>query len=291
MSCENRNDGSDSTASRAAERKAKNWRIEEPSRSNLALCDLRESINLYWFWMYLGWNDILQRYRGSMLGPFWLTITTGIFIAGLGPLYANLFGADPRVYLPTMTMGIVVWGFITGSINDSCKVFINAGPLMKQIKLPRSMHIMHVLCRNTIVFLHSIPIIIVVMIYADIPLGLNTLLIIPGFVLLCLNLLWICFAVAIISTRYRDVAPIISSVLTLAFFLTPVLWHPGTRNVPSWVIHFNPFAAFIELLRAPLLNTPIPLPHVFMALVTAVVGVSLIWLMFVRYRKYIIYWI
>ena len=291
MISEIRQNGADAQPSQSAMHKTTDRSENDLSPATMAWLDLLQSVKLYWFWMALGWNDILQRYRGSMLGPFWLTLTTGIFIAGLGPLYAKLFGTNPRDYLPTMTMGIVSWSFITSSINESSKVFINSATLMKQMKLPRSMHLFHVLWRSTIVLVHNIPIVVVVMIYAGISPGFYTLAIIPGFLLLCINLLWIGFAVAIIATRYRDVVQIIQSVLTLAFFLTPVLWHPSTRRVPSWVVHLNPFAAFIEMLRAPLLNAPIDTPHIVMALSTAVIGLFLSWRLFVRYRKYIIYWV
>src|SRR5438105_4857880 len=90
------------------------------SQAILAWLDFTHALKMSWFWLALGWNDILRRYRGSMLGPFWLTITVGAFIAGLGPLYAELFSLDVKQYLPFMALGVTTWWFITGTITDSC---------------------------------------------------------------------------------------------------------------------------------------------------------------------------
>ena len=257
----------------------------------LAWQDLFDALLHARFWLAIGWNDIVQRYRGSILGPFWLTLSTAVFIAGLGPLYATLFGLKVREYLPYMATGIVCWNFIVASINKSSRAFVDAGPLMREIRMPRMTHILHVLWRNVIIFAHNIPVIAAVMIYAEVPLGLNTLAIIPGFALLLVNLFWIAVVTSIIAARYRDVVQIISSILLLAFFLTPVLWNPNMQKVPWWLIDLNPFAAFIELVRAPILDHPLSLPLLINAALTAVLGSLVAALMFVRYRKHLVYWV
>ncbi|MDT5302003.1 MAG: lipopolysaccharide transport system permease protein, partial [Mycobacterium sp.] len=42
-------------------------------------------------WLHLGWQDIKQRYRRSVLGPIWITIATGTMAVALGGLYSKLF--------------------------------------------------------------------------------------------------------------------------------------------------------------------------------------------------------
>src|ERR1700686_2821463 len=77
-------------------------------------------------WTILGWDDIRQRYRRSVIGPFWITLSMGIFILVLGVIYSRLFHTDLQTYLPYLTVGFVVWGFISASANDSCIAFIDA---------------------------------------------------------------------------------------------------------------------------------------------------------------------
>jgi lipopolysaccharide transport system permease protein len=260
-------------------------------KRRLALADLKETMGLSWFWLSLGWIDILQRYRGSILGPFWLTLTAAAFITGLGPLYAKLFKLDMAEYLPYLAIGFPTWAFINGAISDCCNAFINAGDKMKQIRLPRLAILFQVIWRNIIVFAHSFPIFAVVLFYLGPSFSPVMLLAIPGFILVVLNIVWIGLAVAILCARYRDVAPIIASVLQLVFFLTPVMWDYRQQRVDPLFVALNPFAAYIELVRSPLLERVPDAAFVLCALATLLVGTSVAAVLFVRARQRIVYWV
>ena len=41
-----------------------------------AFGDLRTGFSQRELWLHLGWQDIKQRYRRSVIGPFWITIAT-----------------------------------------------------------------------------------------------------------------------------------------------------------------------------------------------------------------------
>lgn len=253
--------------------------------------DLRETLSLYWFWIALGWNDTLQRYRGSLLGPFWITLTTAVFIVGLGPLYSQLFKLNMAEYLPFMAIGITAWGFITGTINDACNAFIGSGHMIKQVRMPRLVLIFRVVWRNIISFMHNIPIFILVFIFFGQNLNAHIFEIIPGFVIVCLNLVWISLVVAIFCARYRDIAPIVGSILQIGFFVTPVMWNYKTQNVSPWVVQINPFATLIELLRAPLLGESIKLNFFISSGVLLFTGGVISIILFARYRRQIVYWV
>ena len=79
------------------------------SMSLLAIRDVRDGIRLWPLWGRLGWNDILQRYRRSLLGPFWLTASMAIMVVSLGVLYANLFKTEIQDFMPFLCVGLLVW--------------------------------------------------------------------------------------------------------------------------------------------------------------------------------------
>jgi lipopolysaccharide transport system permease protein len=114
---------------------------------------------------------------------------------------------------------------------------------------------------------------------------------IPGFALVCLNLLWITLLLAIVCLRYRDMIQIVNSVLLLGFFFTPVMWNPKLQKVNAWVVNANPFASFLEVVRAPLMGDAVSGPLLAMALVLPLFGGALAAWAFARYRKQIIYWV
>src|SRR5262249_43426709 len=156
-----------------------------------------------------------------------------------------------------------------GTINECCNAFIASSHLMKQVRLPRLALLFRVIWRNIIASLHNLPIYAVIFIAFGLPADWHLLAILPGFALVCLNLAWMGLIVAILCARFRDITPIIGAVLQIGFFITPVMWSPKLQRVDPWIVDVNPFAALIELVRAPLMANEIS---------PALLGLSLLWL-------------
>ena len=74
-----------------------------------AMRDLREGFGKRELWLHLGWQDIKQRYRRSVLGPFWITIATGTTAVAMGLLYSKLFKLPLEEHLPYVTLGLIIW--------------------------------------------------------------------------------------------------------------------------------------------------------------------------------------
>ena len=129
------------------------YNIRSPTM--LIFNDMTAGSKMYQLWGKLGWNDIIQRYQRSILGPLWLTISMGVLIGALGFLYANLFKMDLSTYLPFLTVGFILWQLVSGILLDGCNAFVSAEGIIKQIKLPLSLHICHLLFRHQDFF--SIP--------------------------------------------------------------------------------------------------------------------------------------
>ena len=265
------------------------------SQTELALLDIKRGARARHLWGLLGWQDIRRRYRRSVLGPFWLTISMGVLVAALGTLYGTLLNVEFAVYVPFLALGFVVWTLISSLVTDGCTAFTGAESIIKQTNLPLSVHVYRMVWRHVLVFCHNVAIFVVVAVVFSIWPGWTGLLALPGLVLLCLNGMWMGLFLGIISARFRDVPPIVASVIRIAFFVTPIIWMPelmpGRAAMLSLVLDFNPFFHFLELVRAPLLGqTP--------GLVSwlAVSGMTLGgWLatfaLFRRYRRRIAYWV
>ena len=82
-------------------------------------------------WLHLGWQDIKQRYRRSVLGPFWITIETGTTAVAMGGLYSKLFHLQLSVHLPYVTLGLIIWNLINASILEGADVFVASEGLIK----------------------------------------------------------------------------------------------------------------------------------------------------------------
>ncbi len=253
--------------------------------------DLYEGIASWRLWTTFGWNDIRQRYRRSVLGPFWMTISMSVLIIVLGFLYSRIFHADIETYLPYLALGFICWGFISSSISETCEAFRESERIIKQIKIPFSMHIFRVVWRNLIVFFHTAILFVPIALFFGIPLRPVTLLVVPGLALLFINLTWLGLTLAILSTRFRDVPPIVATLLQITMFATPIMWPVSAVGDQTFIININPVYHLIELVRTPLLGDEVMALTWIVAVGMAVVGWLTALILFRRVGHQIVYWL
>jgi ABC-type polysaccharide/polyol phosphate export permease len=242
-------------------------------------------------WTILGWDDIRQRYRRSILGPLWITLSMGAFILVLGVIYGRLFHINLETYMPYLTVGYIVWGFISAVTNDSCGAFHQGSGIIKQIKLPYATYPLRVVWRNFIVFLHTIVIFIPVAIYFQVIPGWSAFLAIPGLLLVIINVTWVAAVLAIVSTRYRDVQQIISTIIQLMMFATPIMWTVASLGNARIVAEINPVYHLIEIVRTPMLGAPPELRSWLVAGALAVMGSLLATGLLVSKSRRIVFWL
>jgi len=201
---------------------------------------------------YFAWSDTKARYRRSTLGPLWLVIGTGIGVAGLGLLWSILLNQEKSVLIPSLTIGLVAWQLIAGSIIDSTSAFTRNAAVIKNIETPFLLFPLQLMLRHLVNFAHNGIIILIVLAIFPPPVGMAQLLLVPGLLLVVLNLFWIVSLIAIIGTRFRDIEQIVSSLVPLLFFLSPVIYKPDHLGVMESIAWFNPLAYFITLIRDPI---------------------------------------
>jgi len=242
-------------------------------------------------WGTLGWHDIRQRYRRSVIGPFWFTLSTALLTVVLGVLYSSLFQAEISTYLPYVACGLVIWQLIGTVMNESCTVFMSSGYLIKQLRLPLTVHVARMVWRNFAIFAHSIPVVLLLLLAFDHWPGLEGLLAIPAILVLMLHGVWISTVVGILCARFRDIPPIVTNVVQLSFFFTPIFWMPEVLTERAWLVDFNPFYHVIEIVRAPLLGRPMHVESWYLSLGLLVGGFLLAWRLMSKYRDRVPYWL
>ena len=169
------------------------------SQTEVALLDLVQGARAHHLWGLLGWQDIRRRYRRSILGPFWITISMGVFVAALGTLYGALLKVELAEYVPYLALGFIVWTLISSMLTDGCTVFTAAEGIIKQVNQPLSVHLYRIVWRNFIIFSHNAVIFVVVAVLFSVWPGVTGLLALVGLVLLCLNGAWAGLLLGIVS--------------------------------------------------------------------------------------------
>lgn len=260
-------------------------------KSRLAALDIRDGFGLWRLAATLGWLDIQLRYRGSLLGPIWLTLSTAVMIGSLGVLYGALFHMDVRSYLPYLALSQVLWAFLSTLISDACGCFTAADAVIRSVRMPLFVHALRVLVRNLLILAHNIVVVVVVdLIYSVWP-GWLMLLSLPALVLWLVDSLAVILLLGAVGARFRDIPPIVGSVVQIAFFVTPVIWKPEQLGVHAWVLPLNPAFDLLQIVRAPLLGEVAAASVWGAALGYSVLLLAMTWWLFTRARGRVAFWI
>ncbi|MBC3186625.1 ABC transporter permease [Corynebacterium sp. zg-331] len=263
-----------------------------------AWADLVRGFGQRELWLQLGWQDIKQRYKRSVLGPLWITIATGVMALALGLLYSVLFAIPLADFLPHVTVGLIIWGFISGCIKEGADVFIDNEGLIKQLPSALSVHVYRLVWKQTLFLAHNLVIWVALILIFPRHLGWNILLTVPAFALLILNGAWVAMFFGIIATRYRDVSPLLDAGTQLLFYVTPIVWMTSTlrdnidgADQRAHLAQLNPLYHYLEIVRAPMIGTPLPAYHWWIVLGLTAGGLALTLLAMRQWRFRVSYWV
>ena len=177
----------------------------------------------------------------------------------MGGLYSKLFHLELSEHLPYVTLGLIIWNLINASILEGADVFIANEGLIKQLPTPLSVHVYRLVWRQIILFAHNIVIFVVIAIIFPKPWSWADLAVIPALGLIVLNCVWVSLCFGILATRYRDISPLLFSLVQLLFFMTPIIWNESTlehQGAGRWakIVELNPLLHYLDIVRAPLLG-------------------------------------
>jgi ABC-type polysaccharide/polyol phosphate export permease len=253
--------------------------------------DFTEGILNYKLWGRLGLQEVRRRYRRTVLGPFWASLSMAIFISALGFLYAKLWGQDPAEYLPFLTTGFLAWIPMAAVIGESATVIVAAGGLCSQMRLPYTFFTVTMVWRNVIAMMHHTVVYIGVILIFPVELTESILLVPIGVLFLAVNGIWIGLMLGSLCLRFRDVQPLVTNFLQILLFVTPIFWPPTLLGERGFAfINANPFYHFVSTIRDPLIgNTPSMFSYYYLIGVT-ILGWLLTFIVFPRIRPKLAYW-
>lgn len=276
--------------------------------------DLKTGFANHELWAHLGWQDIKQRYRRSVIGPFWITIATGVMALGLGILYSALFHMKIETFLPYITTGFIVWNFILACITEGAETFIANEGMIKQMTAPLTVYVLRTVWRQVLMLAHNLIIYVIVLLVSigtlgspyhmsednsgplHPGLGFGMLLVIPGFILLVVSGVWVSLLFGIISTRFRDIPQVINSLVQLVFYMTPIVWSPDVlgergRSIGHTAVQFNPLYHYVQVVRGPLLGQQVGWWSWVIVVALTGLGWGTALLVMKNYRSRVSYWV
>jgi ABC-type polysaccharide/polyol phosphate export permease len=258
------------------------------------LQDLANGLAKWPLWGRLGWLDIKRRYRRTIIGPFWTSISLLVFVMVIGAVGSGLLSKQTADYLPFLVSGMVVWTLLSSIMAESSNVFIAGSGLMRQMRIEFSLLVYALLWRNVIVFLHNMLVYVMVMtVCAPEKFSPAIILVVPGIAILLVNGTWIAILLGMLTARFRDVQQLTQTVVQIAMFVTPLFWPAdslhGMRR--TLFVGINPLYYLLSIAREPLLGSVPDATSYTGTLVITLMGWCFTYLCFRRFRSRITYWL
>lgn len=218
----------------------------------------RELFNEWLCWSRLGWFDILSRYRRTVFGPIWIVLMTATTVVAIGTVYSAIFRLPVKDLLPFVAIGIVVWVWISTSLIEACSAFSAYKFIMtNQIVRPSSI-IVRVVTRNVLILAHNALVVVALLLYFQKTLSWTTILVFPAMLLLVAIIFPASIIFAYACSRFRDLTQVITSIFSLLFLITPIIWSPELLGDRYYIAQLNPFTHLLDLVRQPLLGSVPP---------------------------------
>ncbi|MGB9153010.1 MAG: ABC transporter permease [Alphaproteobacteria bacterium] len=255
------------------------------------LADILRTLKMPRLILYMAWSDVRARYKRSILGPFWITISTAIGVVGMGFIWSELFHMERAVFIPMLTIGLILWQFMSTCIGESTSIFYKQANIIRNLNLPISIHPAQLILRQLINLAHNFPLFIIVALILGCKFDWQTLMFIPGLLLVVLNLYWMSLMIGTLGARFRDLEYLVAMVMPLLMFLSPVMYRPNALPSIGKYMWFNPLADMIEIIRYPLLGQPTPEFIYIINIAMLLVGGTLSFILFNAKRNRIAFWV
>jgi ABC-type polysaccharide/polyol phosphate export permease len=227
--------------------------------------------------VYLAWADTKARYKKSVLGPFWPTLTNLLGVLGLSLVWAGLMQQDMNNFVPQLAVGLIIWQLISGVLSDGPGTFSRQAAMIKNVAIPSWFFACRLLARHLINLMHNALIVVGVMVYFQLEITVQTWMFVPGLLLVVLNLYWIMHFLGLTGARFRDIEHLVQGVVPMLFFLSPVIYRADRLPPGLNIVWLNPLSYMIEAVRSPILGAA-PHPSTYPVLLSMLVlGALLTW--------------
>jgi lipopolysaccharide transport system permease protein len=243
-------------------------------------------------WFFMAHQSLISKYRQTTLGPWWITLGTGIGLGAMGVIWSSVFNMDITEFFPYLSAGYIFWTFISSTLIESPEIFIRASSTLRSIKLPLLIFIFTTVLKNLYILGHNIIIFIISIFIFHLKISCIMLLFIPGLFLLTVGALLMGIILSIIGARLRDLSYIMASLMTFLFLLTPVMWNPNILSGKRlYLAYLNPVTHYLAVVREPLLNRiPDPISYISVACITVFLFLFASFL-YKKFEKRIIFWV
>lgn len=215
--------------------------------------DIWSGLRTWPIWMRVARQDIGLRYKRSLIGPFWISLSLAAMVVGMALLYSQIFHTEFKGYLTHLAVSLLCWNYISVVINESCGVLADEG-LLRALPVSITGLSGRMMMRNAIIFFHNLLTVVVMLLLFQAPFHLTALNAVWGIAVYAAFAVILGTILGPICLRFRDLAQVIANIVQIVFFLTPIVWQADQIGGRVAFVTMNPIYHLLEVVRAPILG-------------------------------------
>lgn len=196
-------------------------------------------------------KDIRGKYKGSFLGVLWSFINPLLSVLVYAIVFPYIMKVKVENYLIYLITGIIPWTFFTSSINMGMISVLSNANMIKKVYFPRIILPISSVTSCLVNFLISCIIILLFCICSGLGFSIYLLWLPLIVIIQYIMLLGFTFILSSIEMYMRDIEHIVNFILSMAFYVTPILYTPDIfPNNLAWVLKLNPMAYLVNAYRS-----------------------------------------
>jgi ABC-type polysaccharide/polyol phosphate export permease len=239
----------------------------------------------------LVWQQLVLRYRRTVLGYLWSLINPLIMMSSMSLVFATLFKTDLKTFTIFLFTGMIPWNFFSAVVTQSSSTFLNNESLIKKIYLPKIIFPLSLCLSLLIDSLLSFVALFIIIVCIGGSLSWAVLFIPMAYFLLFIFAFGIGLIMSVATVYFRDLQHIILIAMQGLFFLTPIFYKSDAlAGKVAFLVDINPISTFIDLFRFPLYLSTLPtLVVILKAMAFSMIAMILGLFFFLRQEKKIVF--
>jgi ABC-2 type transport system permease protein len=223
-------------------------------------------------------RDLKVRYRRSAIGFLWTMLQPLLMMLVLRTVFSSVFRSDSMLNYPVYALaGILFWNFFSQSIVTSMNSLRSNAGLLQKLPVPKAVFPLATVLSGVINLLFAMVPLFLILLLSRHPITPALLFLPVSIFLATLFTLGAGLLLAPLAVFFSDTVEMISVVLTLLFYLTPVIYPKDI--VPErmrWIVRFNPIRSILEVFRDPIFYGKVPpLSHLAVCVSIAIIALAL----------------
>ena len=197
--------------------------------------------------------NMKSRYRKTFAGFIWVILNPIMLYGAQSMVFRKFLRLDIPDFFTFLFSGLLPWIFITQTAYMSTPIFVTQGSLLKSMKIHPLVILMSQILDNFINFMVTFIILFIPIWLRERTDSFSFIFLPLGLVILIGGVIGLCWFLSTLNIFYRDTNYVVSFVISIMFFLTPIFY--PIHYIPQeyrWIVNANPIYGLIRPIRSTL---------------------------------------